>query len=152
MKKIILVLVFQFIITGTNAQDKTTPTKQETMDWIAEKMKQYPFENARLKFDSYDGNGLLKYSFNNTDGYESWTLTKTLDLNLLTGRDGNKLIGKIGFYKTSQKGISKFFKELDLWELLNWTVYSDHDFQIRLHKAFDMLAKYNNQGSKPEKF
>lgn len=56
MKKIFLIIVFQFFIIEIYAQEKAEPTKEETMDWIAEKMKQYLI--APWTFQSYE-NGLF---------------------------------------------------------------------------------------------
>jgi len=89
MKKIILVLVFQFIITGTNAQDKTTPTKQETMDWIAGKMKQY-LQTPRI-FVSYS-NGIFIYKKPLVDAIDENKICgfayTTIDLNLVSREQG----------------------------------------------------------------
>ena len=54
MKKLILfLLVFQVFCVASFAQEKAKPTKQETMDWIAEKFKNYATNGGSSK--TYDG-------------------------------------------------------------------------------------------------
>lgn len=68
MKKIFLIAVILFCFSITYGQDtKTIPTRQETMDWLAGKMKQYldtkytlVSSASRRYFDSYS-NGKFVY-------------------------------------------------------------------------------------------
>jgi|GEM_PF-905744 len=60
MKKILCFILLQITFLGIYAQSTKTPTKQETMDWIAGKLKQYMRLPKNRTFISYS-NGIFVY-------------------------------------------------------------------------------------------
>jgi hypothetical protein len=88
MKKIIAIVVILLCFSNSYGQDKPCPTKDETMDWIAGKMKKY-LQSPRT-FESYS-NGIFKYrklSPYDDGSYGGYNII-TIDLNKLTSFEGD---------------------------------------------------------------
>ena len=82
MKKITLILLLQVIMLSASAQEEKIPTKLETMDWIAGKLKQYMRLPNNRTFLSY-GNGIFVYEKRTytCDNRLAVTSKNTIDLN-----------------------------------------------------------------------
>jgi hypothetical protein len=177
-KKLKLVIVFVTTVTSmnVNAQKKTTPkatkpktevkttppgtetkaakpTKQETMDWIAGKMKENIQNSEEIKFVSYN-EGVFVYRNNYGSSFDDYSI----DLNKVTGISseyskefyvsGYKLIYLQHHYDKPGKG--DFHSNLHVsgpkhnGYLGSFYFTPDQALVERLRKAFTTLIEYNS--------
>jgi hypothetical protein len=159
MKKIklaALILLTVFLNGIVNAQKKTTaaaatPSKEETMNWIADKMK----ENlvSPRKFVSYNA-GIFVFSRELYDG-KNTVCTLTIDLNKVTGMSNEYsndfyISGKEFNNASCTDGKKRVYDFLsisgpdynDYGAPFNFT--PDQSLVERLKKAFASLIKYNS--------
>jgi hypothetical protein len=160
MKKIFIILLLVVPAFKTVAQDAT---KQETMDWIAEKLRKHLQSNDDVRRSFYFYNtGKFSYTiYDKADDGETGCGSRiiTIDLNKLTGYTGyfvitgNNMITENKTLSTCEYNGSPFEKnKLDI-------VDSDGPFNIsnetglveRMKKAVEHLIKFNNRNPN-EKF
>ena len=183
MKKLILfVMVFQLFCVVSFAQEKAKPTKQETMDWIAEKIKN--------NINSDGSNALLSSGSTMTEKYQFLDYSKDAitirNLSTYITSNGSENteaqlitvdLNKIKNYSYSKRSFVIFGdKNLNCTKKANSSVcsYSDmfsfitaatdyitfdvmsfakeKDLLDRFKKALDVLIEYNKQNDKPEPF
>lgn len=160
MKKIFIILLLTVPIVEIVAQDAT---KQETMDWVAEKLKKHLQTNddVQRSFYSYSYGQFSYRIFDKSDDGESSCGTRiiTIDLNKLTGYSdyfiikGNNMLTVNTKLSTCETYGPPFEKnKIDV-------VDPDGPFNIdnetglveRMKKALDHLIKFNTRNSN-EKF
>lgn len=86
MKKYLLIFISTLLFVYTSlAQQAGTPTKEQTMDWIAGKLQQYIRDPKKRVFKSYS-NGIFVYErrLYDCDGRLLQINTCTIDLNKIT--------------------------------------------------------------------
>lgn len=88
-KRLPILLILQIFCIASFAQEKK-PTKQETMDWIADKMKTHLNKNAVMT----NGDVSLSYDF---ESYEKGTIK------VKKSRKGIRLHGKSSKHMTFQR-------------------------------------------------
>lgn len=172
MKNIIIVLLCFLTFSVSYAQD-AKPTKQETMDWIAGKFKDFinqsdvfanPTSVWHFNYKSYD-NGIIilerkitaRYS---NDYTETSYQTLQIDLNKiekLISDENTFAIKGLQVQKVIDKDETKFLNGFALSEkLTNGTNLSiitfDDDLKKRFEKAFRVLIDYNIESKPKEKF
>lgn len=127
MKKVLWTVILQMALVITYGQDVKTPTKQETMDWIAGKLKQYMRLPKNRTFISYS-NGIFIYEKRTyiCDGRLELTSTNTINLNKVADYticskkpnqetsegwycEGSKIIGQNLVYTTATNNITGNF-------------------------------------------
>ena len=159
MKKIklaALILLTVFLNVNVNAQKKTTaaaskPSKEETMSWIADKMKENLI--SPRKFVSYNA-GIFVFSRELYDG-KNTVCTLTIDLNKVTGISNEYsndfyISGKEFNNASWTDGKNRVYDFLsisgpnynDYGAPFNFT--PDQSLVERLKKAFTSLVKYNS--------
>jgi hypothetical protein len=157
MKNLIITLLFLLIFSVSYGQDKPCPTKEETMEWIAGKMKQY-LQSPRT-FQSYSS-GVFKYkklSPYDDGSYGGYNII-TIDLNKLTyfncsidstqiyTFEGNKICTTVMYNEKGQYDKTEYSNSVKTW-------YSDCDdclfgfsqeygIGVRLYRALICLEKY----------
>jgi hypothetical protein len=112
MKKIISIIAILLCFAASYAQE-TKPTKQETMDWIAGKMKLYLVrdeENKRF-FQSYS-NGVFVYikylkEYENYKSKSIGSIVYYIDLNKVTS-----VVTQQAFWKDNQDNITENYLRL----------------------------------------
>jgi len=168
MKKFIVLFFTITSFTTAHSQEQNTPTKQQTMEWIAGKMKDH-LDGERY-FVSYD-NGYFKYKTTlrgNNTGLVRGHCFFTINLNKIAKIDGGSCwwfvaTGVNVVYRTSacemSDGIVMVEDKIDQNRIqLNSQDHGPFDFCVeeglyeRLVKAFDVLIKYNTQKKEGEVF
>jgi len=172
MKKIFLIMCLTAGFTLTYGQEKPCPTKLETMDWIAGKMKQYLQETVEhdepMKFESYS-NGVFKCRQRRTLGNGSYGGYRiiTIDLNKLTKYtvfdgllywiEGNKIISTDNYddrnkYEDTEYGnvVSTTEEALNKIRFFNFNL--EDGLTARVLKALNCLKQYNIAPATGEKF
>lgn len=157
-KIIFTILVFSFTFSNVKAQ-----TKEETMDWIGEKMEEFliPFyyngytkTNEAVRFINYE-NGVFTIEKKAEIEGEDRISTIVYDLNYIKkikfDENGNIEIaeGKNANSVTSVRGTS-ISNYIYLKGELSFFKFGD--IQPRLKKAFEKLIEHNTQKAKPETF
>ncbi|MBE7516060.1 MAG: hypothetical protein HS105_05560 [Chloracidobacterium sp.] len=167
MKKLLpILLILQIFCIGSFAQEKK-PTKQETMDWIADKMKliqgSYTWERTHYEYKSGTVHFCLKYRMPWGD-----VLQECFDISLqnvleISPRYYNK--SESGFIVSGKDVIcqnsgchSKFYswsnssskEQLARFAITDFS--SEPNLEERMFKAFQTLAEYNNAEKPKETF
>lgn len=167
MKRLILfLLVLQFFCVAYFAQEKSKPTKQETMDWIAGKFKTHindskyagvtEYKTWSYQFIKYDGKiiSYIENELSNSNG----KLQKTyfaVDLTKVTAIVSNnenriQIQGKdAGCYYQKDDSSDKECGVIDLlfvndkyqWVLIKFD--DEPNLKERMIKAFQTLVEYN---------
>lgn len=139
----------------TNTETKAAkPTKQETMDWIAGKMKENIDTHSDDKFISYkDGIFVYRnnYGINKFDDY-SFDLNKVTGVNNEYSKDfyvsGTQMVFIHHHYDKSGEGVSGNYLSISGPNYNNYlTAFSftpDQALVERLKKAFATLVEYNS--------
>lgn len=155
LKVLLIIQVFCFISFAQEPQEKEA-TKQQTMDWIADKIKKNLQRETRdgrdVTFVSYDGkvyvlSGVFKY--NGDRG------TLTVDLTKITAakntENGISLSGR-GFAQLQMSGYTtKPSNALSIPnDYIAWR--NEPNLRKKMVKAFQTLAEYNNAEKPKEMF
>lgn len=173
MKKIISIVAIFFCFATSYAQD-TKPTKQETMDWIAEKFKNYTnqqlFSNAYVSYHyifikSIENKITLYRVTTNIENGQKFNVELTIDFNKLTNvskecsneeltdcielNGTNGLIYESGEYFDKRLIYSKFEGKL-FTSLINFNAESN--LKDRFIIALIALSNYNTAEKPKEKY
>jgi hypothetical protein len=142
MKKLIIICLLALSYTSTQAQE---PTKQETMDWIASKFKNYLHDNLEYKYLS---NGIICFED------KIYEIRYKIDLNKVKSYSYFRFNGIQGLV-CIQKGFDRGSREVSCETSFNFESYFDTNGEDNLHdrfvKATSVLVKYNTAGT-VEKF
>ena len=164
MKKTLLLLFIFFCIQNTNAQE---PTKQETMDWIVAKIKKYInkdgstiyFSFGKIITEKYNfisqSNDKIEFDYLINDDYKERTVIFLNKITSITSYEGAVIIygDFIGNNIKTERLV--IFNNMGgthrgHWQFLNFE--NEEDLLNRFIKAIKLLAKYNTQSDKTEKF
>lgn len=177
MKKIISIIAILFCFATLYAQD-TKPTKQETMDWIAEKIKNNINPNTNIftengqiwmyfdfKFITYLNSTVTiqkKTQFRFEDGTRGEEKIETIRIDLSKVNSyvssekeftlkGETLVSETKNNETKNLNSISLFALLKNGDQVNLTVM-DKDLFVRFIKAIDELIIYNSKEKKKEAY
>jgi len=164
MKRLLpILLILQIFCIGSFAQEKK-PTKQETMDWIADKMKliqgSYTWERTHYEYKSGKVHFCLKY-------HMPWgaVLQECFDIHLQNVLEISPNKSESGFIASGKDVIcqnngchSKFYSWSNSFSKESLARFAITDFssepklEERMFKAFQTLAEYNKSELPKEVF
>ncbi len=159
MKNLTITIFFAFVFAAAYSQNKPCPTKAETMDWIAGKMKQYLQEPH--VFRSYSG-GIFRYKYLADDGgYQIVTidLNKVVDYNYRYGTmhfvglkiESSDIYSDRGKYeKTINENSVSMYDHVVNGRLFDFEI--DPDLHGRIVTALGCLIQWNKIPAASEKF